>query len=150
MDSIDRKILKALQQRADITNAELGEIVSASAASVWRRVKALEVEGILGPTVRLVDRKAVGQPLDVLCQVRMRSHDLAARAEFERFVADRAEVMECYSMSGEWDYLLRVVMASVADYDRFLMRELLAQPAVASSASHFALQCVKYSTALPV
>ena len=69
---------------------------------------------------------------------------------FEHFVADRPEVMECYSMSGEWDYLLRVVVADVADYERFLMRDLLAHPRVATASSHFALGQVKYTTALPI
>ena len=150
VDQIDRRILRVLQQRGDISSAELGEAVAASAASVWRRVKALEAAGLVGATVRLVNPEAVGRNLDVVCQVRMKAHDRDARAAFERFVAEHEAVMECFSMSGEWDYLLRVVAADVADYERFLMRELLAQPAVATSASHFALARVKYSTALPV
>lgn len=150
MDQIDRRILRVIQQRGDISSAELAEAVSASPASAWRRVKALEAAGVIGATVRLLNPEAIGRNLDVLCQVRMKHHHREARAEFERFVADHEAVMECYSMSGEWDYLLRVVAADVPDYERFLMRELLAQPAVATSASHFALGRVKYSTALPV
>ena len=150
MDPLDRRILRVIQRRADISNAELAEMVGASSASVWRRVKALEQTGVLGPSVRLVDAASVERNLDVICQVRMKSHDRDARASFEAFIAGHEEVMECYSMSGEWDYILRVVVASVADYERFLMRELLGQQSVANSSSQFALSCVKYTTALPI
>lgn len=150
MDSLDRKILRALQSRGDMSNAELAEQVGASPASCWRRVKALDTAEVLGPTVRLLNPYAIGRGLDVICQVRMKSHEGKARDEFEQFVAGRDEVMECFSMSGEWDYLLRVVAADVRDYERFLMRELLTHPSVASSTSHFALKRVKYTTAMPV
>lgn len=150
MDQLDQRILRALQRRGDLSNAELAEEVGTSPASVWRRVRALEQAGVLGPSVRLLDAAAIGRSLNVICQVRMKSHNRDARASFEEFIRDHQEVMECYSMSGEWDYLLRVVVADVASYERFLMRELLGQEAVATSASHFALNQVKYTTALPV
>lgn len=105
---------------------------------------------MLGAAVRLVDPALVGRGVSVMLQVRMKSHAGGARQAFETFVANRPEIMECYSMSGEWDYLMRIVAADVADYERFLMRELLSQPNVATSASHFALNQVKYTTALPI
>ena len=150
LDPLDRRILRVLQQRADISQADLAAEVGASPASCWRRIKALEAAGVLGPAVRLVDSVKIGRGLDALCQVRMKNHSPDARASFDTFVQDHPEVMDCYSTSGEWDYLLRVAVADVADYERFLMQELLNHPAVASSASHFALSRVKYSTALPV
>ena len=113
-------------------------------------IKALEAAGVLTATVRLVDPAQVGRGVNVLCNVRMRSHALDARSAFEQFVDGRPEVVECFSMSGEWDYLLRVVVADVADYNQFLMHTLLAQPTVAGAASHFALSTTKYTTALPV
>jgi Lrp/AsnC family transcriptional regulator len=103
LDALDRRILRVLQGRADISQAELAEKVAASPASCWRRVVA--------------------------------KHD---------------QVMECLSMSGEWDYLLRVVVGDVRDYEAFLMGELLAHPGVANTASHFALKRVKYTTSMPV
>lgn len=150
LDPLDRRILRILQQRADISQADLAAEVGASPASCWRRIKALEATGVLGPAVRLVDPVRIGRGLDALCQVRMKNHSPDARAAFDAFVQDHPEVMDCYSTSGEWDYLLHVAVASVADYERFLMTELLNHPAVATSASHFALKRVKYSTALPV
>ena len=80
----------------------------------------------------------------------MRSHAVEERARFETFVRGREEIAECFAMSGEWDYLLRVVVRDVADYERFLMGELLRHPTIAAAASHFALSQVKYTTALPV
>jgi Lrp/AsnC family transcriptional regulator len=150
LDAIDRKILRILQEQADISHAQLADAVGASPASCWRRIKALETAGVLEKAVRLVNPEMVGRGLNVFCQVRMKSHDLLARRNFERFVESHEEVLECYSMSGDWDYLLRVVVADVADYERLLMHGILTHEAVANSSSHFALKSVKYSTAIPV
>ncbi len=105
---------------------------------------------MLARTVRLVDPTKVGCSVNVLCNVRMRSHARPSREAFEAFVHGCPEIVECFSMSGEWDYLLRIVVADVADYDRFLMRTLLAHASVAGASSHFALSMTKYTTALPV
>lgn len=150
MDEVDRKILRALQRGSEQNQADLALAVGASTASVWRRIRALEADGVIGPQIRLVDPEAVGCTLNVVCQVRMRTHDREARAEFERFIEGRDEIVECFSMSGEWDYLLHVVAHTVADYERFLMREVLGHKAVATSASHFAMRRIKYTTALPI
>jgi DNA-binding Lrp family transcriptional regulator len=149
-DAVDRRILMELQKDGSLSNAELAERIGSSPASCWRRIKALEADGVLKHTVRLVDAEKIGRGVNVLCNVRMRGHSRESRSDFEAFVKSRPEVMECYSMSGEWDYLLRVVAADVADYEHFLMRVLLDQPTVASASSHFALSRTKYSTALPV
>ena len=105
---------------------------------------------MLRGAVRLLDPAAVGCGLNVICQVRLASQQPDARAQLEAFILSREEVMECYSMTGEWDYMLRVVVADVRDYEKFLMQDLLRHPTVASSASHFALKQIKYTTALPV
>ncbi|MFI8683388.1 Lrp/AsnC family transcriptional regulator [Brevundimonas diminuta] len=150
LDPIDRRILVQLQEDAALSHAALAEKVGASSASCWRRVKAMEEAGVLLATVRLVDPEKVGRGVNVMCQVRMRSHAPDDRQGFEAFLQTKPEVMEAHSMSGEWDYLLRIVAADVAGYERFLMRELLNHSNVATAASHFALSQVKYSTALPV
>ncbi|MCC6827346.1 MAG: Lrp/AsnC family transcriptional regulator [Novosphingobium sp.] len=150
LDAIDRKILDHLQTDASLSNAELAERVGSSAASCWRRVKILEAAGVLGPTVRLLNPQALGRSVNVLCNLRVRSHTREVRNAFEDFVRERREIVECYSMSGEWDYLLRIVVADVADYELFLMRVLLDHPSVGGASSHFALSQTKYTTALPV
>ena len=150
LDALDRRILGVLQRNAAISHADLAIEVAASTASCWRRIKALEATGVLGPAVRLLDPVKAGLGLDAICQVRMKSHSLEVRSSFEAFVQEHPEVMECYAMSGEWDYLLRIAVADVRDYERFLMQTLLNHPAVAGSSSHFALDRVKYTTAIPV
>lgn len=150
LDSIDRRILKELQLDASLSHADLGERVGTSAASCWRRIKSLEASGILIATVRLVDAERVGRGVNVFCNVRVCSHARDVRGSFEEFVRSRPEVLECYSMSGDWDYLLRVVAADVGDYEQFLMRTLLEHPAVGTASSHFALSLAKFTTAIPV
>lgn len=150
IDHIDRRILKELQGDASLSNAELAERVGSSAPSCWRRVKALEASGVLGSTVRLLDAAKVGCDVNVICNVRMRSHAADSISHFEAFVESRPEIMDCYSMSGDWDYLLRIVAADVAGYERFLMRVLLGHPSVATASSHFALSQTKYTTQFPL
>ena len=150
LDEIDRRILRALQDDASLSHAALAEQVAASPASCWRRIKALEQAGVLRSHVRLVDPASVGRGVSVMVQVRMKSHAEAERSDFEAFLSSRPEILECYSMSGEWDYLMRIVVEGVADYERFLMRQVLNHPNVLTSASHFALSQVKYTTSIPV
>lgn len=150
LDAIDRRIIEELQRDASLSHAELAQRVGSSSASVWRRIRSLETAGILLNAVRLVDPDKVGCKVNVLCNVRARSHSVDARTSFEDFVRSRPEILECYSMSGDWDYLLRIVARDVADYEAFLMRTLLDHPAVASASSHFALSLTKHITALPL
>jgi DNA-binding Lrp family transcriptional regulator len=150
LDAVDRRIVRELQRDAGLSHAALAERVGASAASVWRRVRALEKDGVLGKAVRLADAGALGRSVNVLCQVRMTKQTMEARSDFEAFIRSREEIVECYAMSGEWDYLLRIAVRDVADYDRFVMRGVLAHPSVASAASNFALRQVKYTTEIPV
>lgn len=150
LEPLDRRIVELLQKDASISHAELAERVGSSPASCWRRIRALEAAGVLVSTVRLVDPARIGRGVNVICNIRVRSHARDVRGPFEDFVRSRPEVMECFSMSGEWDYLLRIVAADVADYEDFLMHTLLDHPSVGAASSHFALSTTKYTTALPV
>jgi DNA-binding Lrp family transcriptional regulator len=150
LDATDRRIVRTLQRDASLSQAALADTVGASAASVWRRVRNLEREGVLGATVRLADPARLGRSVNVLCQVRMHRQTVADREEFESFIQAREEIVECYAMSGEWDYLLRIAVRDVADYDRFIRQGVLAHPSVANAASNFALRQVKYTTEIPV
>ena len=150
LDEIDRRIVRELQRDASLSHAALAEKVGASSASVWRRVRTLETNGVLGRAVRLANAEHLDRSVNVLCQVRMTRQTMTARAEFEEFIRSREEIVECYAMSGEWDYLLRIAVRDVADYDRFVMRGVLAHPSVANAASNFALRQVKYTTEIPV
>lgn len=149
LDNVDRAILRVLQEEGDISQTALAEKVGASAASCWRRINKLQEAGILRKTVRLVDADAIGKGLNVFCQVKMKSHDPVARRDFEIFIDSHREILECYSMSGDWDYLIRAVVGDVREYEALLMRGILSHDAVLTSSSHFALKTVKYTTALP-
>ncbi|NIF30326.1 Lrp/AsnC family transcriptional regulator [Pantoea sp. Tr-811] len=150
LDDLNRRILRALQRDASLTATELANVVASSPASCWRRVRSLEDGGVLQGAVRLVNRQALNQDIDVMCSLRLKSHSEADAKVFEQFVADQDNILECYTVSGEWDYLLRIVAADIRGYEHFLMRTLLRHPAVASANSQFALSRVKYTTAVPV
>lgn len=150
LDGLSRKILAELQKDASLTNAELAEKVGSTAPSCWRRIRAMEEAGILKQAIRLVDQERLGPNVNVLCHVRLRSHSRENSTAFEELVLQENRILECHSMSGEWDYLLRVVARNVADYENFLMGTILACPAVGGTASQFSLRVVKYGTALPV
>lgn len=150
LDPIDRKLLHELQRDASISHADLAERVGASTASCWRRIRALEADGVIVRQVRLVDAKRIGRGLNVICHIKIRNHSAETTEAFESFIASRDEIIECYSMSGDWDYLLRILVADVEDYNRFLMRMVLRHPSVATGSSHFALAQVKYTTAIPL
>lgn len=150
LDAIDRKLLHQLQRDASISHAELAERVGASTASCWRRMRALEADGVLGHQIRLVNSARLGRSLNVLCHIKIKNHNAETTEAFEAFITSRDEIIECYSMSGDWDYLLRILVADVEEYNHFLMRTVLRHPTVATGSSHFALSQVKYTTAVPV
>lgn len=150
LDNLDRRILRELQQDASLSNADLAERVGSTGPSCWRRIRQMEEAGILEANVRLANAELLGQGVNVFCHVRMKSHEERNTRSFSEFVRGEERIMECYSMSGDWDFLLRIVAESVADYERFLMGSLLKHPAVAGASSQFALSVTKYQTALPV
>ncbi|RID91144.1 Lrp/AsnC family transcriptional regulator [Gemmobacter lutimaris] len=150
IDPIDRRIIQTLQSEGGLSNQDLAERVGSSAASCWRRVRALEEAGILGPEVRLVDPAKLGRGLDVFCQIRLSAQTRKMRAAFEAFIDRQEAVVECYSISGDWDYLLHIVARDVADYEQVLMHGILDHEAIASSSSIFVLRRVKHTTAIPV
>lgn len=150
LDALDRRILAELQSDGSLSNPDLAQRVGSTAPSCWRRVKLLEDMGVLKQTVRLADQDLLGQGVNVLCHVRMQSHTTDSVEAFEAFVRSEPCIMECYSMSGDWDYLIRIVAEDVGGYEVFLMRTLLKHPSVGGASSQFALRIVKYQTALPV
>lgn len=150
LDSLDRRLLTLLQRDASLSNAELAERVGSTSPSCWRRIRQLEEAGVLKETVRLADAKLLDQTVNVLCQVRIRDYSAECIERLEDFVERTDRIMECYSMSGDWDYLMRIVATDVSDYEQFLRRIMLKHPSIASASSHFALSVTKHRTALPV
>ena len=150
LDAIDRRILAILQENARVSNVELAESAGVSASPCWRRVRELERTGVISRFVTLVDPAALGLPVSVFIQVSLEKQVESALEVFENAILQRPEVMECYLMTGDADYMLRVVVADLEAYERFLMDHLTRVPAVANIRSSFALKQVKYRTVLPV
>ena len=150
LSDLDERLVTILQQDASLSVAEIAEAVNSSPATCWRRIRSLEERGILGKTVRLVDPAAVGRAMDAFCQVRMKSQNAAARAEFQRAMELDPRIVEVYSISGEWDYLLHVLVRDIADLEAVLMERVLEHESVAGTATIFALRRVKHVTEVPV
>ena len=150
MDTIDRRILSELQYNADLSMQELGDRVGLSHTPCWRRVKRLEERGIVKRRVALLDAEQLDLAVNVFVNVSLRRHQENALNRFETAVQDVPEVVECYSVSGETDFLLRVVVADVTAYERLVKATLVHMPEVGNLTSTFALRQVKYTTALPL
>ncbi len=150
LDEIDRRILRALQAEARTPNVDLARQVGLSPSPCLRRVRELEESGVIRRHVTLVDPSAVGLGVSVFVSVRLERQVENALERFEQAMQDRPEVMECYLMTGDADYLLRVVVRDVPAYERFLVDHLTRIAGIASIRSSFALKQVKYTTALPI
>jgi Lrp/AsnC family transcriptional regulator len=150
MDRIDRKILNLLQTEADISITDLAERVGLSQTPCWRRVKKLESDGVISGRTVLLNPIALGLSATVFASLKLRQHDEATLDAFEAAAKERPEVVECFSMSGDSDYILRVVVNGIGAYEQFLKKVLLHFPGVASVNSSFALKCVKLTTRLPI
>jgi DNA-binding Lrp family transcriptional regulator len=150
LDAIDYRILDALQRNARISQVELAERVGLSPSPCVRRVKILEQAGVIRGSVTLVDAAAVGLPISIFIQVTLERQIESALQVFEQHIAGYPELMECYLMTGDADYLLRVVVPDLHSYQRFLMERLTQIPGVANIKSSFALRQVQYRTALPL
>jgi Lrp/AsnC family leucine-responsive transcriptional regulator len=150
LDSIDRGILEALQRDGRLSNVDLASKVSLSESACLRRVKALEKAGVIQGYRATVDAGSVGLPDNVFVSVGLASQDQADLDAFEEAVRQVPEVMDCYLMTGDFDYLLRVVAAGAADYERIHRRHLTRLPSVARVHSSFALRVIQDSASLPL
>ena len=150
LDDFDIKILKALQHNADYSMNELGDMVGLSHTPCWRRIKRLEAEGFIKGKVTLLSSQKLNLGVTVHAYITIKDHDEDSLTAFESAVQGVQEIVECYSTSGEKDYLLRIVVDSVDHYERILKQTIVHLPNVASVNSTFALKQVKYTTALPL
>jgi Lrp/AsnC family leucine-responsive transcriptional regulator len=154
LDKLDRSILRALQQNGRETYDVIGEQVGLSASAVLRRVKRLEEAGVIDRYVALVKPEAVGLGLTAYLNVRLEKHTETHKRNpmdlFRASVQTWPEVVECAALTGEMDYLLRVVVQDMAHYSRFIMDTLLKHPSVEDCKTSFVLDRVKATTAIPV
>lgn len=150
VSEVEAKLLSILQRDASASVADLATATNTSSATVWRRIRALEERGVIGSPVRLVDPAKVGRGMDVYCQVRMKSQDKDARAAFKRGVDAEPSILEVYSVSGEWDYMLHMVVRDIEDFEAILMRRLLELDCVAGTSTIFALRRIKHTREVPL
>jgi len=150
LDAIDRKILGLLQEDGRITMQALADRVGLSLSPCHRRVKLLEERGVISRYVALVDPKALELKVSVFVSIRLARQREEDLRRFEKAISTWREVLECYLMTGNRDYLLRVVVPDLAAYEAFLKTRLTRVDGIASIESSFALAQVKYSSALPV
>ncbi|KUR75750.1 Lrp/AsnC family transcriptional regulator [Novosphingobium sp. FSW06-99] len=150
IDSIDRSILDELQHDGRMTNQELSEKVGLSPSPCLRRLRALEADGVIFRYVALVDPITVGLPVTAFIRVRLDQQDDRHLALFEAAVAEFPEVMECYLMTGDADYQLRILVDSLGAFEDFLRQKLTRIEGVGQVTTSFALRPVVYKTALPL
>ncbi len=150
LDLIDLRILSELQADGALSNVELARRVHLSPSPCLARVKALESAGVIQRYVALVNASALGLGLNVFISISLTSQSKQALADFEQRIAEHDEVMECYLMTGDSDYLVRVVVTDIAALERFILEQLTPIAGVEKIRSSFALKQVRYKTALPL
>lgn len=148
LDDTDKKILSLLQNNAKLTIREIAAQLSLSTTPIFDRIKRLEKNKIILKQVVLVDPKQVGKKLTCFIHIKVKDHSLVMIKEFTRKVAILDEVMECHSISGDADYMLKVVVSDMDEFNEFLITKLTKVPNIFRQRTEFALSCIKYSTAL--
>ncbi len=150
LDSIDLRILDELQRDGSLSNVELAKRVHLSPSPCLSRVKALEAAGVIDRYVAITNAAALGLGLTVFISISLRSQSKESLSEFERRVVEHEEVMECYLMTGDSDYLIRVAVADMGALEKFILEQLTPIPGIDKIRSSFALKQVRYKTALPL
>ena len=150
LDSLDLKILQALQLDGALSNIELARRVHLSPSPCLARVRALENAGVIDRYVALASAAALGLGLNVFINISLASQNKESLAQFEQRICEHDEVMECYLMTGDSDYLIRVAVADIGALEKFILEQLTPIPGIEKIRSSFALKQVRYKTALPL
>ena len=150
LDTIDLRILAELQRNGALSNVELARRVHLSPSPCLARVKALEAAGVIDRYVAIANAAALGLGLNVFISISLKTQTKESLASFEQSIALHDEVMECYLMTGDSDYLIRVAVADMAALEKFIVEQLTPIPGIEKIRSSFALKQVRYKTALPL
>jgi Lrp/AsnC family transcriptional regulator len=150
LDRTDKRILRLLQTQADITAGAIGEQIGSSQATVWRRIQQMRDSGLIPPQVVTLDRKKAGFNAMIFAQVKLNSHGRANLSAFSEAMQGFPEVLECYVMMGNIDFLLRIVAADIDAYEKFFFDKLSAVPGIQEITSNIALSEIKHTTELPI
>ena len=149
MDRLDRKILRLLQEDSTLAVADLAKKVGLSTTPCWRRIQKMEEEGVIRGRVALLDPVKINTKVTVFVSIRTNAHSIEWLKRFSEVIGEFPEVVELYRMSGDVDYLLRVVVPDIAAYDAFYKR-LIAKIEIRDVSSAFAMEQIKYTTQLPL
>jgi len=150
LDALDIRILSELQNDSSHSNVELAKRVHLSPSPCLMRVKALKDKGVIRNYVALADPKLLGLGLNVFISISLKEQSKEALAEFEKCISEHDEVMECYLMTGDSDYLIRVAVADMDALEKFILEQLTPIAGIEKIRSSFALKQVRYKTALPL
>jgi Lrp/AsnC family leucine-responsive transcriptional regulator len=150
LDTTDLRILSELQRDGSLSNVELARRVHLSPSPCLARVKALEAQGVIDRYVALANPAALGLGLNVFINISLKTQSKAALADFEERIAEHDEVMECYLMTGDSDYLIRVALPDIAALERFILDQLTPIQGIEKIRTSFTLKQVRYKTALPL
>ena len=150
MDEADRRILRAIQKQPELTMRELGEVTGLSHTPCWRRLKRLKEEGFIAEKRYVLDAQKLGFEIVAFCLVQLKEHTRKSLEEFEIAAKRVPEIVQCYSATGDQDYILRVLAQSVRDYEETIKYKLLQLPHVASIRTSLALNEVKNTPDVPV
>lgn len=146
----DIKILSLLQDDASISTASIAEQINISQSPCWRRINRLEEEGLIKGRVAVLDRAALGMEVVVFSTINLTSTGRQNLLEFEQEIVRHPEVIECYTMTGIWDYMLKIVTRDIRHYEEFVRNTLTASPSIRELHSHMAVTEIKNSTQLPL
>lgn len=146
----DVDILKLLQQDATLSTAAIAERINVSQSPCWRRINRLEQDGLIQGRVALLNRNALGMDVVVFATINLTSTGRQNLIEFERDIIDHPEVIECYTMTGIWDYMLKIVTRDIRHYEEFVRNTLTASPSIRELHSHMAVTEIKNTTELPL
>jgi Lrp/AsnC family transcriptional regulator len=150
LSSTDLQILDALQRDSSLTTQQIAERINISQSPAWRRINRLESDGLIDRKVSLLNREKLGMEVVVFATVNLTTQGRGNLEDFEKEVVVLPEVMECYTMAGTWDYMLKIVVKDIRHYEQFVRDKLTRLAHIGEVHSHIAVTEIKYSTALPL
>ncbi|MFK7782771.1 Lrp/AsnC family transcriptional regulator [Psychroserpens sp.] len=150
LDEIDKNLLQLIQNDSKQTNKELSNKLGLSVTAVYERIKKLEREGVISGYVALIDKKSVDKAFVTFCSIKLIQHSKDYVMKFEKEVAKLDEVLECYHISGDYDYLLKVLVADMDEFREFMVKKLTSISHIGSTQSAFMINEVKHTTAIKV
>ena len=150
LDLTDHKILHILQENSKITTKEISQQLNLSQTPIYERIKRLENNGVIRKYVALLDLEKINQPVITFCTIRLEKHSPEILNDFETVVRSFNEIIECYYIAGNYDYLVKVITPSMKDYQNFVINKLSKNTRVAQIQSSFVMSNVKYTTAIDI